>query len=187
MKQEIFEWVKSIVFAAVFVFVLQLFIVPTTIYHTSMVPTLQPKDMVVIQKTKNVEKGDIIVFKSDMSFGELGVQELPFYRRIFVNENTKKKLIKRVIAGPGDKIQIDGEKVYVNDELLDEPYINESGYNTILIEEIPEDYYFVMGDNRRWSMDSRDPDIGLVEKERIVGKTTLRIFPFTRFGTIDEL
>lgn len=187
MKQELFEWVKSIVFAAVFVFVLQLFIVPTTIYHTSMVPTLQPKDMVVIQKTKNIELGDIIVFKSDMSFGEAGVNELPFYRRIFVNENTKKKLIKRVIAGPGDKIEIDGENVYVNDELLNETYINDSGYNTIYIEEIPEDYYFVMGDNRRWSLDSRDPEIGLIEKERIVGKTTLRIFPFTRFGTIDEL
>lgn len=187
MKQELFEWIKSIVFAAVFVFVLQLFVVPTTIYHTSMVPTLQPKDMVLIQKTKNVELGDIIVFKSDMSFGENGVNELPFYRRFFVNEDTKKKLIKRVIAGPGDKIEIDGEKVYVNDELLDEPYINESDSNTIYIEEIPEDYYFVMGDNRRWSMDSRDPGIGLIEKERIVGKTTFRLFPFNRFGKIDEL
>jgi len=187
MKQELFEWIKSIVFAAVFVFVLQLFIVPTTIYHTSMVPTLQPKDMVIIQKTKDVEKGDIIVFKSEMSFGEVGVNELPFYRRLFVNEDTKKKLIKRVIAGPGDKIVIDGSDVYVNDVLLDEPYINDDAYNTIYIEEIPEDYYFCMGDNRKFSMDSRDPDIGLIEKDKIVGKTTLRVFPFSRFGKIDEL
>jgi len=186
MKQELIEWIKSIVFAAVFVFVLQLFVVPTTIYHTSMVPTLQPKDMVIIQKTKNVEPGDIIVFKSDMSFGESGVNELPFYRRLFVNEDTKKKLIKRVIAGPGDKIVIDGADVYVNDELLDESYINDSDYDTIFYDEIPEGYYFVMGDNRRFSMDSRNPDIGLIEEERIVGKTTLRVFPFSRFGKIDE-
>lgn len=186
MKQEILEWIKSIIFAAVFVFVLQLFVVPTTIYHTSMVPTLQPKDMVIIQKTKTVENGDIIVFKSDMTFGEAGVKELPFYRRLFVNEETKKKLIKRVIASPGDKIVIEGADVYVNDVLLDEPYINESDYNTIYIDEIPEGYYFVMGDNRRFSMDSRNPDIGLIEEERIIGKTNLRIFPLNRFGSIDE-
>jgi signal peptidase I len=143
--------------------------------------------MVVIQKTKNVENGDIIVFKSDMTFGEAGVNELPFYRRIFVNENTKKKLIKRVIAGPGDKIEIDGPDVYVNDQLLDEPYINSDGNNVIFYDEIPEGYYFVMGDNRQWSMDSRNPEIGLISKDRIVGKTTFRIFPFSRFGTIDEL
>ncbi len=186
MKQELFEWIKSIIFAAVFVFVLQLFVVPTTIYHTSMVPTLQPKDMVIIQKTKDVGKGDIIVFKSDMIFGESGVKELPFYRRLFVNENTRKKLIKRVIAGPGDKIVIEGADVYVNDELLDEPYINDSGYDTVFFEQIPEGYYFVMGDNRRFSMDSRNPDIGLIEEERIVGKTTYRIFPLSKFGKIDE-
>lgn len=186
MKQELLEWIKSIIFAGVFVFVLQLFIVPTTIYHTSMVPTLQPQDMVIIQKTKNVEIGDIIVFKSDMSFGEAGIQELPFYRRIFVNEDTKKKLIKRVIAGPGDKIEIDGGNVYINDELMDEPYINESAHNLIYIKEIPEDKYFVMGDNRKWSLDSRDPEVGLIDKDRIVGKTVFRIFPFVRFGKIDE-
>lgn len=187
MKKEIIEWLKSIVFAAVFVFALQLFFVPTTIYHQSMVPTLQPKDMVVIQKTKNVEKGDIIVFKSDMTFGENGVNELPFYRRLFVNEDTKKKLIKRVIAGPGDKIEIDGADVYVNDILLDEPYINASANNTIYIEEIPENHYFVMGDNRQWSIDSRYPEVGLVSKDRIVGKTSFRIFPFSRFGKVNEL
>lgn len=184
MKKELIEWLKSIVFAAVFVFTLQLFFVPTTIYHQSMVPTLQPKDMVIIQKTKNVETGDIIVFKSEMTFGEKGLEELPFYRRIFVSEDTKKKLIKRVIAGPGDKIEIDGGDVYVNDLLLEEPYISESGNNTIFIESIPDDYYFVMGDNRPWSMDSRNPEIGLVHKDSIVGKTTFRIFPFSRFGAI---
>ncbi len=187
MKKEIMEWIKSIVFAAVFVFALQLFFVPTTIYHQSMVPTLQPKDMVIIQKTKNVDKGDVIVFKSDMTFGESGVKELPFYRRVFVSEDTKKKLIKRVIAGPGDKIEIDGADVYVNDILLDESYINDSGNNTIYIEEIPDDHFFVMGDNRQWSIDSRSPEIGLISRDRIVGKTAFRIYPFGRFGKIDEL
>lgn len=186
MKHEIIEWVKSIIFAAVFVFVLQLFVIPTTIYHTSMVPTLQPKDMVIIQKTKNVEKGDIIVFNSDIPFGESGIKELPLFRRIFVNENSTKKLIKRVIAGPGDKIVIDGADVFVNDELLNEPYINASDYDTVYYESIPDGYYFTMGDNRIASRDSRDPSIGLIEEERIIGKTTLRVFPFNRFGKIDD-
>lgn len=186
MKHEIIEWIKSIVFAAVFVFALQLFIVPTTIYHQSMVPTLQPKDMVIIQKTKNIELGDIVVFTSDINFGQKGVDELPFYRRLFVNEETKKKLIKRVIAGPGDKIEIVGKDVYVNDILLDEPYINANGNDLVELQSIPEDYYFVMGDNRPYSIDSRSPEIGLIHKDKIIGKTTIRVFPFSRFGKIDE-
>lgn len=185
MKKELLEWIKSIVFAGVFVFALQLFFVPTTIYHQSMAQTLQEKDMVIIQKTKNIEVGDIIVFKSNSAFGE-SVEELPFYRRIFVNENTKKKFIKRVIAGPGDKIELVGTEVYVNDVLLEEPYINNDGYNTIFYESIPDDYYFVMGDNRLLSLDSRSPDIGLISIDDVVGKTNFRIFPFNRFGKIDE-
>ena len=186
MKKEILEWIKSIVFAAVFVFALQLFFVPTTIYHQSMAQTLQEKDMVIIQKTKNIEKGDIIVFKSSKTFEESDIAELPFYRRVFVNTDTQKKLIKRVIAGPGDKIEIVGADVFVNDELLLEPYINNSGYNDVYYESIPEDYYFVMGDNRMMSLDSRNPDIGLVSIDDVVGKTNFRIYPFSKFGKINE-
>lgn len=186
MKKELFEWLKSILFAAVFVFVLQSFVQPTTIYHTSMVPTLQPKEMVIIQKTQKIEKGDIVIFKSEISFGESGISELPIYRRLFINKDTKKKLIKRVIAGPGDKIVIEGSDVYVNDVLLDEPYINNDDFDQIYIEEIPEDEYFLMGDNRQASLDSRNSSIGLINKDKFVGKAILRVFPFSRFGKIDE-
>jgi len=186
MKKELFEWLKSIVFAGVFVFALQLFFVPTTIYHQSMAQTLQEKDMVIIQKTKNIEVGDIIVFKSNEKFTSSDIDELPFYRRFFVNEDTKKKLIKRVIAGPGDTIEINGSDVYVNDILINEPYINNDGNNIVDKITIPEDQYYVMGDNRLHSKDSRMEEIGLISIDDIIGKTNFRIFPFGRFGTIDE-
>lgn len=186
MKNELIEWLKSIVFAGVFVFILQLFIIPTTIYHTSMVPTLQPKDMVIISKTKNVEAGDVIIFDSTIEFGSSGVSELPFYRRLFVNESTTKKLIKRVIAVPGDKIEIDGSSVYINDVLIDEPYIQGGAHDIVFYEKIPEDKYFVMGDNRPVSLDSRSEQVGLIDKEKIVGKASIRIYPFNRMGNINE-
>jgi signal peptidase I len=186
MKKEIIEWMKSIVFAVVFVFIIQLFVMPTTIYHTSMVPTLEPSDMVIVQKTKNVKYGDIIVFESEMSFGDEGIEELPFYRRVFVNADTKKKLIKRVIGVPGDKIEINGEKVYVNDILLDEKYIQGGSHDVVFYAEIPDDYYFVMGDNRPVSLDSRREKVGLISKSKIVGKATFRIYPFNKFGAINE-
>lgn len=186
MKKELLEWIKSIIFAGVFVFALQLFFIPTTIYHQSMAQTLQEKDMVIIQKTKNIEIGDIVVFKSREKFSERDIEELPFYRKIFVSQETEKKLIKRVIAGPGDKLEIVGSEVYLNDVLLDEPFINNDGYNNDYYESIPKDYYFVMGDNRQYSKDSRSPDIGLIHIDDIVGKTNFRIFPFSRFGKINE-
>ncbi len=186
MKKEIIEWIKSLVFAVIVVFVIQMFIQPTIIYHRSMVPTLEPKDFIVIKKTSNVERNDIIVVKSNLTLGEAGLKELPFYKRLFTSKDTHKKLIKRVIGMPGDKIFVDGDNVYINDELIDEKFVVKGSHSIVTIDKIPEDYYFLMGDNRPISLDSRDPSIGLVSKDKIEGIAIFRLFPFSKIGSLDD-
>lgn len=108
------------------------------------------------------QRGDIVVFHSPRDPSE--------------------DLIKRVIGLPGETIEILDGKVYVNDRLLEEPYITTpwSGNHPKIL--IPEDQYFVMGDNRNNSQDSRSPQVGLVHKDMIVGKVTLSYWPTDRFG-----
>ncbi len=187
MKKEIIEWVKSLIFAIVVVLVIQMFIQPTIIFHKSMVPTLEPKDFIIIKKTKNVERNNIIVFKSNLTLGEAGLKELPFYKRIFTNKDTKKRLIKRVIGMPGDKIFVDGDNVYINDVLVNEQFAVQGAHSIVTIDKIPEDYYFLMGDNRPISLDSRDPSIGLVSKKDIEGVAIFRLFPFSKIGSLHDL
>ncbi|GIW16180.1 MAG: hypothetical protein KatS3mg063_2033 [Tepidiforma sp.] len=91
-------------------------------------------------------------------------------------------LIKRVIGLPGETIEIVNGKVYINDRLLEEPYITTPWNDTLPKILIPEDEYFVMGDNRNNSLDSRSAQVGLVSKDLIIGKATLTYLPLNRFG-----
>ncbi len=101
-----------------------------------------------------------------------------------VNEDTKKNLIKRVIAVPGDFIEVKDGVVFVNDEILVEPYINTVTNQEVERYMIPEGTYFMMGDNRYVSLDSRQ--LGPIEGgDRIIGKAVLRFFPINRMGTVE--
>ncbi|GIW18475.1 MAG: hypothetical protein KatS3mg064_1632 [Tepidiforma sp.] len=91
-------------------------------------------------------------------------------------------LIKRVIGLPGETIEIVNGKVYINDRLLEEPYITTPWNDTLPKILIPPDEYFVMGDNRNNSLDSRSAQVGLVSKDLIIGKATLSYLPLNRFG-----
>jgi len=185
MKQEIIEWLKAVIWAIVVVTVLQFFIQPTTVFNTSMYPTLVEKDVLILHVTKNVKQGDIITFKSNETFRESDLELIPFYKRVFVNTDTKKQLIKRVIGVPGDKVAIKDGLVYVNDELFEEAYYE--GYTGPDREAVvvTEGKYYVMGDNRPVSLDSRSDRVGLVDKESIAGKTLLRIWPLNKIGKVD--
>lgn len=118
---------------------------------TSMEPTLNNEQIVVAYKMANLQKGDIVAF---------------YYNN--------KILIKRVIALPGDVVNVDKKgNVYVYFELLDEPYITEKSYGECDITypyQVPESKVFVMGDNRATSLDSRLTEIGCIAEELIVGK-----------------
>lgn len=173
MKKEIFEWVKTIIISLIIALIITTFMKPTIVKHYSMQPTLEENDFLIINRllyTKGEpERGDIIVFESNQ-LDEVGDEKL---------------LIKRIIGLPGEEIEIRGGQVYINGELLVEPYIEEDYTHGNIHQIIPEDHLFVMGDHRNNSLDSRNEDLGLVNTEDIVGKAFLRLYPFSEIGTIE--
>lgn len=153
------------VVAAVAVLVSMLWMPVLQIYGTSMTPTLEEGQTVVVLKDTEFEKGDLVAFY-------LG----------------NKLLVKRCIAGPGEWVNIDADgNVYINDELLDEPYIEEKALGECNIElpyQVPENKWFLIGDHRATSLDSRNTDIGCVAEEQIVGRIVFRIWPLQKFGPL---
>ncbi len=130
---------------------------------SSMKPTLNEDEVIILRQTKAVEKGDIVGF---------------YYGG--------KILLKRVMAGAGDEVDIDREgNVSVNGERLGESYLKEKTLGKCDLEfpyEVPEGAIFVLGDNRAISMDSRIKSIGCVESDQIVGKVVFRMWPMARMG-----
>lgn len=173
IKKEIFEWIKVILIALVAAFLITRFIRPTLVNGESMFPTLVENDYLIINrmayKFGEPEHGDIIVFKTDLE-----------------QENGKKKdLVKRVIAVEGDHIKIQDSKVYVNEKLIDEPYIHDNYTDGNIDIKVPEGKVFAMGDNRERSMDSRYELVGLVDEESIMGEVVVRLFPFSKIGPVE--
>lgn len=154
-----------IIVAAVAVLIASLILPVLQIAGTSMEPTLNNGEIVVLLKTRNLKRGELCGFSY-----------------------SNKILIKRVIGLPGDTIVIDGEgTVFVNGEALDEPYITEKGLGECDIEfpfEVPEESYFLMGDHRTTSIDSRSTVIGCVDREQIVGKIFLKVWPLKEFSFV---
>ncbi len=154
-----------IVVAALAVLAATLWLPVLRIYGTSMVPTLEDGQIVVSVKSSSFEPGDIVAFY-----------------------HGNKLLIKRFIAGPADWVDIDADgNVSVNGTVLDEPYIAEKAYgetNITLPYQVPDNRYFLMGDNRDVSVDSRNTAVGCVSDEQIVGKVVFRIWPLSQFGPV---
>ena len=154
-----------VVVAAVAVLIATLFLPILQISGDSMSPTLEHDEIVVLLKTKKFECGDLIGF---------------YYQG--------KILLKRVIALPEDEVAIDADgNVYVNGELLDEPYVTDKGLGDCDLEfpyKVPGTSYFVMGDRRSNSVDSRNSVVGCIPQEDIIGKVFIRVWPFSRFGFV---
>lgn len=152
--------------AAVAVLVAMLLLPVLRIQGSSMTPTVADGDIVVSLKAGECTHGDIVAF---------------YYNN--------KILVKRVIATPGDWIDIDNDgNVYVNNQKIDEPYVTEKALGESNIEypyQVPAAKYFVMGDHRSVSVDSRNTEIGCVSEEQIVGKIVFRVWPMEFFGPID--
>ena len=174
MSEFVKSLVKDIIIAALLAGCVLVFIRPTIVKQTSMQNTLNPNDYIIMYKRaysgeKAPKRGDIIIFQSTMQD----------------EEGNDKLLIKRVIGLPGDIISIYDGKVYLNGEEYQESYIKDgktSGFIKNL--EVPQGKYFVMGDNREVSIDSRYREVGFVSKSEIRGKAVLRLFPFSQFGTL---
>lgn len=152
--------------AAISVLIATLWLPVLQIYGSSMTPTLQDGEIVVSVKTSDFTQGDIISF---------------YYNN--------KILIKRVICGAGDWIDMDEDgNVYVNDVLLDEPYLVEKALGECDISlpyQVPDGRIFVLGDHRSTSVDSRSTSVGCVAQEQIVGKIVFRVWPLNRLGALE--
>lgn len=155
-----------IVVAAVAVLIATLALPVLQISGSSMEPTLNDEEIVVLLKTTNMKRGELCCFSYQ-----------------------NKLLIKRVVGLPGDSVSVDAEGyVYVNGSLLDEPYVIDRALGECDMTfpcHVSDNHYFVLGDHRSTSIDSRSSVIGLVSEEYIVGKIFFRIWPFDRLSLVD--
>ena len=136
------------------------------IYGSSMSPTLVNGNIVTALRGGSYERGDIVAF--------------------YYND---KILVKRIVGLPGEVIDMDEDgNVSVDGEPLDEPYLDEKALGECDIElpyQVPEGRYFVMGDNRSVSSDSRSSQVGCVAEEQVIGKLIFRLWPLDGFGTVE--
>lgn len=164
------EWARDIAIAIVIALFITRFVVTHTLIPTgSMIPTIAINDHLIINRVPlyftDPKPGEIVVFHHE------------------------KELIKRVIGTPGDTLDIRDGDVYINNQLLDEPYLYEPNSTySFMVEnvefplELPEDMYFLMGDNRNNSEDSRY--FGMIHRKAIYAKSGFRIWPLNRLGFV---
>lgn len=162
IKKEVISWVKTLVLVVVIALIINKgLIVNATIPSASMESTIMTGDRLVANRLAYLfsepERGDIIVF--------------------YCPDKPEELYVKRVIGLPGDEVIIDNDQVSINGEILDEPYIKEEMYRNSGPFVVPDNHYFVMGDNRNNSEDSRAWDNTYLSEEDIVGQVVLRYYP----------
>lgn len=154
-----------LVVAAVAVLLVTLFLPVLQVSGNSMEPTLEAGDVIVLVKTSDFETGDLCAVRVSGSV-----------------------LLKRMIAGPGDWVNIDQEgNVYVNGELLDEPYVTDKALGITDLDypyQVPDNSIFVMGDHRSVSVDSRSSEVGCISYDKVIGRVAIRIWPLTRISWV---
>lgn len=176
VKSEAWEWIKALLVAAALVFLIRwLVFAPFVVEGPSMQPNFYTGERLIVNKLiydfRKPRRGEVIVFHA----------------------TPDKDYIKRVIALPGETVRVEGDNVYVNGQLLDEPYLRDAieqakksgtpwNIRNFPEKTVPEGTIFVMGDNRSNSQDSRD--IGFIEYKRIVGRADLIFWPFSKIKLI---
>ena len=208
--KDILEWVYCIVIAVVLALLVRYFVgTPTIVKQPSMYPTLKENQRLILSRVgrtfkKMPKKGDIITFEAP-SEGYLTAEDYDSNNPVAIYDNENKGIfkkfiynfleigkvsyIKRVIALPGDHVEIKDGSVYINGEKQEESYLQPGvvtdslgGMLTDFV--VPDNYVFAMGDNRSQSTDCRR--FGCIPLNKIEGKVKLRIWPLNVFGKIDK-
>ena len=206
--KNILEWIYCIIIAVVIAILIKYFVgTPTIVKQTSMWPTLEQNDRLILNRLPRTfgempERGDIITFEAPSNNATgLTAEEIDNPIAKYDNEPTtwwgkftyhvleigKESYIKRVIALPGEHVEIKDGKVYINGEELDEPYLSDdvitepTGVLNDFI--VPENTVFAMGDNREGSKDCRA--FGCIPLERIESKVVIRFWPLNKFGKVE--
>lgn len=167
VKSWLRELVESVLPALIIVLVINVFLAQATrVEGQSMEPSLHDNQRLIVEKMtyrfRAPARGDIVVLRPPQQSSE--------------------PLIKRVVGLPGERLEIDDGRVYIDDELIDEPYLNQPTWGTLEPIFIPEEHVFVLGDNRRASNDSRA--FGVVAFDDIIGRAWVRYWPPTDVGPI---
>lgn len=174
IKKEILEWFETLAVSIFIALCISLIAQPTIVSGQSMNPTLEDKDLLLVNKLtyKNEapHRGDIIIFHTEL---------------IDKETNKNKDLVKRVIALPNEHLIIKDSKVYINVEPLEEDYLKGVYTDGDIDMIVPLNHVFAMGDNRPNSDDSRKSYIGPVSLDDIVGRAFIRVYPFDKLGKID--
>lgn len=209
LSKEMKEWIVCVLIAVILALFFRYFIgTPTKVKSVSMNPTLIENDTLILNRLtktfrKMPERGDIITFEAP-SVEHIEFDDVDFSNPVAVYDNEpktfigklfyygldagKKSYIKRVIALPGEHVEINKNRVYIDGNLLDEPYLDSSVQTTpnngaFYDFIVPDNCVFAMGDNRSNSKDCRV--FGCIPLDKIEGKVLFRLFPFSKFGKID--
>ena len=169
LGEEVKDWVISILIAVILAFFIRYFIVELYLVDgPSMRPTLLSQERLVVNKFiyrfRAPERGEVLIFQYP--------------------KDPSRDFIKRVIAVPGDTIEIKEGRVFVNQQLMNEPYILSKTMGDYPLSTVPDGHIFVMGDNRNNSEDSRFSDVGFVPFELIKGKAVMVFWPFDHLKTL---
>lgn len=204
--KDIIEWAYCIAIALVLALLFRYFIAtPTIVKQRSMFPTLQENQRLILNRTfrithKQPQVGDIVTFEApSKEYNKLSAdqsnpiaiydnEQKGLFNKFLYNclEITKTSYIKRVIATAGQHVKIEDNKVYVNGELFEEPYLGSDVVTTSDVFTdfiVPEGYIFAMGDNRTKSTDCRA--LGCIPLDKLEGIVIFRFWPFSVFGKID--
>ena len=206
--KNILEWIYCIIIAVIIALLIKYFVgTPTIVKQTSMWPTLEQNDRLILNRLTRTfgqmpERGDIITFEApsnnatgltaddlDNPVAKYETEPSSLWGKFVyhVLEIGKESYIKRVIALPGEHVQIKDGKVYINDVELEEPYLSDdvitepTGVLNDFI--VPENTVFAMGDNREGSKDCRA--FGCVPLEKIESKVVIRFWPLNKFGKVE--
>ena len=160
------DWIMPIIVAIIISFFITKYLLFCSVISSgSMMPTLNKNDRVLVTRVYNtdtIKDGDIVVFS---------------------REDEENPVVKRVIGVGGDKISIKNGEVYRNGQLIDEPYVEYKDDYTGDFE-VPKDKFFFLGDNRNNSKDSTVWDYPYIDKDDIIGKMQIKLYPFKDFGSV---